>query len=232
MTKESHETCLRPNEIQKQTNESLLVMKKYFKLIFRYENVILCKMCNETLNAVDYVKQNFETRFCYTLNIKCDGCEENIRDLECEKCKEEFKTSKLLKTHIEIHGCVQNSKNTNLKFECQKCGWKFKVGSNLERHMQIHNGYHFACQICNKKFSRKDAMNNHEKRAHKKSQNYCLFKCEECQKDFETEKNWTIHVTRVHKQVCFLCKKVFKSKPDLDNHKKATKGTCGETFLN
>ena len=134
-------------------------------------------MCNETLKSFNCQHSaDVVTQPCSDLNIKCDGCDQNIINakLKCKICVEAFKTSKLLKRHLQTHAdtkqptrkFVKNGNNENRKFECQKCDWKFEKGTDLDRHMKIHSVDKFVCKICGKNFSRKDTLVNHVKKTH------------------------------------------------------------------
>nr|CAI5865328.1 unnamed protein product [Callosobruchus analis] len=53
-----------------------------------------------------------------------------------------------------------------LPFRCHRCGRGYSVNYTLERHLKYECGVarKFSCQVCSRKFSRRDILRNHEKK--------------------------------------------------------------------
>ncbi|KAJ8927865.1 hypothetical protein NQ314_019609 [Rhamnusium bicolor] len=51
-------------------------------------------------------------------------------------------------------------------FKCFRCGRGYSVQYTLERHLRYECGVakQFSCEVCLRKFSRRDILRNHEKK--------------------------------------------------------------------
>ncbi len=66
------------------------------------------------------------------------------------------------------------------KHKCEQCGMYFRDGPKLSRHIkEVHENISFECNVCGKKFTRKESMNAHRRTFHEKSED---FKCHICGK--------------------------------------------------
>lgn len=59
-----------------------------------------------------------------------------------------------LNRHIAIH-------SGDRPFKCTFCHKQFILKQHLKNHMSVHLGYQFPCEICGKKFSRRDSVKYH-----------------------------------------------------------------------
>ncbi|KAH8384693.1 hypothetical protein KR093_005570, partial [Drosophila rubida] len=151
----------------------------------------------------------------------------------CEICNKSFEQN-LLTVHKQMH---QSQK----QFSCGTCNRKFDNVTNYEMHLKIHerqamnnsnnnnnnankkaatNGSDkpgFACQYCERVFSRPYEKVKHE-RVHTGEKPYS---CEVCGKTFRVSYSLTLHLrthTNIRPYVCTTCNKRFKSHQVYSHH--------------
>ncbi|XP_030756317.1 zinc finger protein 236-like [Sitophilus oryzae] len=151
-------------------------------------------------------------------SIKLEKPSINTTIYSCIKCKDQFNSLTLFRTHLKLH-------KTEKKFSCTKCLTGFNIENNLKVHMTIyHTGHTDVCPICKIKFQRKASLKSHVI-VHQVEE---LMSCDECQAEFQNEdellKHMEVHaVTKMVKNendslVCPYCKLDFLTLADYKQH--------------
>uniref|UniRef100_A0A670HPD3 E3 ubiquitin-protein ligase ZFP91 n=1 Tax=Podarcis muralis TaxID=64176 RepID=A0A670HPD3_PODMU len=86
----------------------------------------------------------------------------NQRDYICEYCARAFKSSHNLAVHRMIH-------TGEKPLQCEICGFTCRQKASLNWHMKKHDAdtfYQFSCNICGKKFEKKDSVVAHKAKSH------------------------------------------------------------------
>lgn len=170
----------------------------------------------------------------------------NLFPHKCGQCVEKFRRKLQLKKHeIQVHTkafphtCPQCSKGflnmpSYLKHlaihrrenECPFCPATFPKWSLLVEHRRsVHrNDISFACDLCDKTFSRKCNIKQHLQIHIKKEAE--IFQChyEDCPKFFTANRNLTAHIKSKHlgtKWMCDHCKRELSSLQKLKQHVQA-----------
>ncbi|XP_051558878.1 E3 ubiquitin-protein ligase ZFP91 isoform X2 [Myxocyprinus asiaticus] len=84
------------------------------------------------------------------------------RDYICEFCARAFKSSHNLAVHRMIH-------TGEKPLQCEICGFTCRQKASLNWHMKKHDAdatYQFSCNICGKKFEKKDSVVAHKAKSH------------------------------------------------------------------
>lgn len=96
---------------------------------------------------------------------------------------------------------------------CDKCSHSTSTKFALEKHMEIHakNEKLFECEVCSKKFSKKQILLSHEL-THKMSTDRKTFQCSECGKHLSSQTAVNNHLKWYHEKreyKCEICSKDF-----------------------
>ncbi|XP_043539030.1 E3 ubiquitin-protein ligase ZFP91-like isoform X3 [Chiloscyllium plagiosum] len=84
------------------------------------------------------------------------------RDYICEYCARAFKSSHNLAVHRMIH-------TGEKPLQCEICGFTCRQKASLNWHMKKHDAdanYQFSCNMCGKKFEKKDSVVAHKSKSH------------------------------------------------------------------
>ncbi|XP_042236097.1 zinc finger protein 300-like [Homarus americanus] len=105
------------------------------------------------------------------------------------ECAEKFNSREHLETHMKLHLGVK-------PFTCDVCGKVCQTESKLKTHQASHanDGFKPKCDICERSFSSRSALNKHKKMLHKPKPHVCLH----CNSGFEERKYMVIHAKRAH----------------------------------
>ncbi|KAM4640693.1 uncharacterized protein O3C94_015280 isoform 2-T2 [Discoglossus pictus] len=119
---------------------------------------------------------------------------------------------------------LNNCHKTEKLFRCSMCEKCFSRKSTLVNHERVHTGLRpFACSECGKCFSRKSSLFCHE-RIHA---NVKPFPCSECGKCFSQKSSLVDH-EKIHTGVkpfsCLECGRCFITKSNLVSHEKSHRG--------
>ncbi|XP_032674617.1 zinc finger protein 91-like [Odontomachus brunneus] len=147
--------------------------------------------------------------------------EEDLMDLEPMSDGEEKKEKIVRKRRTDIVG-----------LECTECNKQYTSRKGLLRHIQVHEGKKFLCDICPKKFYRREHLKLHVAK-HNMVKPY---KCHRCTKRFIKEDQLIAHLSkhdRMFKKkesdttkrfLCEICSKSFTQSTTLIAHLRAHNG--------
>lgn len=135
--------------------------------------------------------------------------EEDLRELE--PTPEERKSGEKIarKRRTDIVG-----------LECTECNKQYTSRKGLLRHIQVHEGKKYLCDICPKKFYRREHLKIHVAK-HNMIKPY---KCTRCSKRFIKEEQLTLHLTK-HDRTCKN-----KTKETETNSKRFLCEICSKSF--
>ena len=152
-------------------------------------------------------------------------------DFPCSVCDRWCKSEKDLNHHMKIyHG--KRVKFCSIK--CTACDKKIVNNENVNESSnsmdisteEVESKYTYACKICEEKFETRNGMMMHRKKYHLEKVNTCWnFESDSCQ--FSNDLCWFRHSKSdlpQESQNCKFCGEVFKTKNDLQLHKKTLHG--------
>ena len=167
--------------------------------------------------------------------------------LKCGVCEFSFKTSKILKHHVQVvhKGTGKSKAHSKQKwFTCQTCNENFESRFKLILHnKRSHEGNCcWKCDICEKHFSTLFQLQSHLEHSHLGTAEK-KFACNICEKPFAFAIELTQHQNSVHsatkKYQCHICLKYFCESGTVGKHIKSVHqketnfkcDTCDKTFF-
>ena len=135
----------------------------------------------------------------------------------CPVCHKKFLLRKNLMTHMKR---FHETEGKLAKYQCQHCEKTFYYKSEKEAHENTHTGTkQFKCEICEKAYSSKKALYDHNKIIH--AENKITYSCEICGKVLRDKYKLKYHMM-VHSEKrnfkCSHCSTEFKGGENLRRH--------------
>ncbi|XP_057315762.1 zinc finger protein 37-like isoform X1 [Hydractinia symbiolongicarpus] len=121
-------------------------------------------------------------------------------NFRCNLCNFTYSDQLGLSKHMK----AKHTAKTNL---CKECGKAYSTKSSLAQHVHHYHKHPMAytCEVCDKKFNRKDFLTKHQK-THTEERS---FQCTHCDKQFKTSASLSAHVNGTHNEtrrfVCDFC---------------------------
>uniref|UniRef100_A0A2A4IYH1 Uncharacterized protein n=1 Tax=Heliothis virescens TaxID=7102 RepID=A0A2A4IYH1_HELVI len=161
-------------------------------------------------------RQTFVSQEAFTEHEGLPSCRSDNKSFVCETCGLELKSMTRLKRHRLIHtgelhySCSQCAYRARTKYallvhershsgvrplSCSHCAATFFNSSNLASHKRRHLPPAYHCQLCERSFRFKEALQNHLATQHSTAKPHI---CNSCGKAFSTRKMICRHERRVH----------------------------------
>lgn len=94
-----------------------------------------------------------------------------IKPYRCETCHQSFQSKWTLQTHIHrIHFDIR-------KYECTICNKKFRDISHMKNHIYTHTDNQFECDICHQKYRSPRTLKKHKDTVHSSEFPFCCDMC-------------------------------------------------------
>jgi len=148
--------------------------------------------------------------------------------VECPKCKKKIRNKKSLWSHIrQVH--------SELQFKCDRfdCSYFGKTNADMKQHKESHEKK-FKCNICEKLFSHKSELTQHNLIKHEDPDR---FKCHVCDKRLSDNISLRNHLQTHEENVakpfsCQQCSKSFRLKEMLSRHRLIVHGKLNLISIN
>ncbi|XP_046560922.1 uncharacterized protein LOC124269967 [Haliotis rubra] len=181
-------------------------MKELEKQIRQVGNAFQCGVCEKKFSQKKYVMLHLPK---HTTKFKCDGCEKQFARYESYQ------------NHSCVHHPVSDDIITTDKngcYSCGECGKVFSKPEYVKRHYSVHSSS-WACEKCNKKFSRRHLLLDHVCQAENGDEIVDNHECEICKQCFRSLKYLYRHMA-MHTDIfkCQGCDKTFSRKDSLQRH--------------
>ena len=156
----------------------------------------------------------------------------DAEEFNCKKCHYRMSSKDQLQRHIKLRHTPPNLYTNTRKEEqsnCMECDFQGHSQADLKKHINLKHtmkGANFQetikCRNCGEEFGQQRNLMLHRKSSHpatvapcrKFSDGSCTFTADSC---------WWNHVDRESRTTeiqCFICSKIFNSKPELMSHRK------------
>ena len=192
-----------------------------------------CDICNVKFYRKDKLKSHY------------DKCSEKNPDQvrKCNICGDSFENNEILREHRAKHVTegilteedlkeiepepeerksgekVARKRRTDIVgLECTECNKQYTSRKGLLRHIQVHEGKKYLCDICPKKFYRREHLKVHVAK-HNMIKPY---KCTRCTKRFIKEEQLTNHLSKHDR--------TFKKNKETDSSKRFLCEICSKSF--
>ena len=140
-----------------------------------------CKLCNETISSLSYLKYHMKSHHE-------DG------DWICNQCDFQTNNFSLFKTHV---------KEFHLKrYSCEFCGHEAGAKSDIKTHIEVqHKDLAYKCELCSTETSTHEFLQSHIIKDHKS----ILISCDTCSYVATSKINIEMHKGSKHKGVVYKC---------------------------
>ncbi|XP_043466732.1 zinc finger protein 91-like isoform X2 [Leptopilina heterotoma] len=192
-----------------------------------------CDICNVKFYRKDKLKAHY------------DKCSEKNPDQvrKCNICGDSFENNEILREHRAKHVTegilteedlreieprpeerksgekIPRKRRTDIVgLECTECNKQYTSRKGLLRHIQVHEGKKYLCDICPKKFYRREHLKIHVAK-HNMIKPY---KCTRCTKRFIKEEQLTNHLSKHDRN--------FKKNKETDSSKRFLCEICSKSF--
>ncbi|KAG7199544.1 hypothetical protein KM043_014155 [Ampulex compressa] len=192
-----------------------------------------CDICNVKFYRKDKLKAHY------------DKCSEKNPDQvrKCNICGDSFENNEILREHRAKHVTegilteedlrdieprpeekkpgekIGRKRRTDIVgLECTECNKQYTSRKGLLRHIQVHEGKKYLCDICPKKFYRREHLKIHVAK-HNMIKPY---KCSRCTKRFIKEEQLTNHLSKHDR--------TFKKNKETDSSKRFLCEICSKSF--
>ena len=185
-----------------------------------HEKGNVCGLCDKVLLSEE--KKEEHEKICFAVSVI-----RKLGSVMCEECNEEFSDTKMFREHYRrhshphackfcgkyfvkigsLHSHVCNASAAGV-FQCSECEKDFGSELLMWRHKtEIHGEPKLSCEICHKKFYRKDKLDTH------------ICKDQLTGEDLDIPRNKELRA-KSSKLMCHICGKYFASVSNLNNHMK------------
>lgn len=210
-------------------------------------SIYVCEHCGRSFKSTIVLKRHQQQVHNTTPDdikfYNCDTCEytsSNKKSLQiheknhiqessyifnCDECGKGFYSRTTYEEHQLIH-------NDDKPFQCNLCPATFRYRQGLRLHAKLHQPDYIPpqkkhlCELCNKRFSRKQVLLVHM-RTHSNAGPQNEYVCHICNKSVSSKTYLTVHVrkhTGEKPHVCDLCNKAFISQNYLSVHRRTHTG--------
>lgn len=194
---------------------------KHVNRVHKGHEDVTCRFCMKTSASRDHLAAHIAKIHRYEPEVKSDTRESTNFKVavpedeilhHCEKCNKGFHKRYLLRRHMK--GCQNYRKDPGaLLTRCRACERIFKDRASLQKHIENHHSS-YTCHLCNETITSKLGIMTHNRVNH---MDHPDLTCEHSS-----------------------CKKLFRTKEDLESHKKDHKyhtspnvcDFCGDTVEN
>ncbi|KAJ8728396.1 hypothetical protein PYW08_016781 [Mythimna loreyi] len=197
-------TCITPDSDKKESNHHGGYFVKRDATVTREW---ACAKCRQTFHSQEEFTDHESLPSCRSRRTKffvCETCGLALKSITrlkrhrlihtgelqypCSHCPYRARTKYALLVHERAHSGVRT-------LACPQCPATFLNSSNLASHRRRHLPPAYHCQICDKGFRFKEALQNHLATQHSTSKPHV---CISCGKSFSTRKMICRHERRVH----------------------------------
>lgn len=178
----------------------------------KLNKIFKCSLCGKEFISKNTLKKHLRNK-----HMK--------KELSCHLCKRTFDTEYARKKHRKT--CSWKFESTlvvNTQYKCDLCGHMDTSMNDFLNHTRNCEGQYYDCDICEERFTKKQAIREHMY-SHTKEKPYS---CDVCQKSFLLKRRLHLHIRRVHilklgttsKQTytCITCHKQYRCKQSLRTH--------------
>ncbi|XP_005185360.1 zinc finger and BTB domain-containing protein 17 [Musca domestica] len=201
-----------------------------------------CYDCKKLMTHYSFFLNLIRMKHHPALKLKCDACDMPFKDfvqyanhrarvcpqlsqypevLPCKQCCRNFHSTNGLQTHVKHHHAEKGNKE---KYKCQYCNKEYTWKRSLINHELTHSHKReFSCKQCDKQFFSKAHLESHIL-THNSDKQY---ECHICHKNFKTgtilERHQMVH-TDIKPFSCKYCPKTFRTRMECVTHERVHTG--------